>query len=290
MARTDPAEVLRKEAVRMLQTFEFSEALALLDRAESICRDEALAEMIRLNRATALIELGEDGPEVRELPEVLLRRRSTTHAVLAAHNLQVKCLLANDLEESLRYGRLALRDVEEVGDPVWKASILTDRGGSAMRRSRFEESILHHRRALAALGSGHLLQRAVAIENIGYCLVQVGQARRGIRFIRKALDIFEREGHETYHCETLLDLCNAYLEISDLELARQAGRRCLALADDPRLVRNCHYLLGEVAIRQGRTDEARRHFGVLAAFYPGFVALPQLLLSFDIRNLINLKL
>lgn len=292
--RVSLVERLRLRAVERLEAFELEEAVALFDAALALCEDEETRERVCLGKASALVEMEEDGPEVQALPAVLMRRRNPKHTTLAAHCLQVKALRANELEVAERYGRVAMYEVDAVDDPEWrrkaKSTILNDLGWTATALSRFEESIRYSRRALATIGETDERRRAVFLENIGYCYVQLGFPHRGIRFMTKALQFFRRIGSELYCCETLLDLCNGYVEIDELDLAREAGRECMSLATEPRQVRNCHYLLGEIAIRRGERHEAKRHFNVLAAFYPGFVALPDLLLSFDVRPLINFKL
>ena len=93
-----------------------------------------------------------------------------------------------------------------------------------------------------------------------------------------------------YVAEAYIDLCYGYLGIENLERAWHFGEAGLELANEPRQVRNVHYLLGEVAYKMGDIKLAEFHFDKLAAFYPDFRHLKSLLFAIDLRSMVNLKL
>ena len=90
--------------------------------------------------------------------------------------------------------------------------------------------------------------------------------------------------------DALIDLCYGYIDLGEYAKAVVYGEESLALASEPRQVRNAHYLLGEAAYHCGDTAVADFHFDKLAAFYPEFRHLKSLLFAIDLRSMVNLKL
>ena len=90
-----------------------------------------------------------------------------------------------------------------------------------------------------------------------------------------------------------IDLCYAHLELGRFETAERHGRRGLELAErigESDWIKNALYLLGEVAVLAGADGRAYAWFHELQRrYYPAQSHLPDLLLSVDIRKLINLR-
>ncbi|HWW61741.1 MAG TPA: hypothetical protein VN181_10275, partial [Thermoanaerobaculia bacterium] len=80
-----------------------------------------------------------------------------------------------------------------------------------------------------------------------------------------------------------------YLQRNRFDEARIAGEKGFALAETDRLIRNAHYLLGEIAVRTDRFDDAEVHFAALESYYPNFPNLRNLLLAVDLCPILNLK-
>ena len=95
---------------------------------------------------------------------------------------------------------------------------------------------------------------------------------------------------EHLKADAYVDLCYGYLDLEQYETARRFGEMSLAIAGEPRQVRNAHYLLGEAAYKMGDVDAAEDHFEHLARFYPQFRHLKSLLFAIDLRSMLNLKL
>jgi tetratricopeptide (TPR) repeat protein len=128
--------------------------------------------------------------------------------------------------------------------------------------------------------------RAYTLENLGYCRLLEGQIDQGLTLIHQALPALD---DDTGRAEACIDLCFAYLEKAQFDVARSYGEEGLKLAAEERQVRNAHFLLGEVACKQEDTAAADFHFGALSKFYPGFRHLKNLLMAVDLRSMVNLK-
>jgi hypothetical protein len=90
-----------------------------------------------------------------------------------------------------------------------------------------------------------------------------------------------------------IDLCYGHLELGRFETAERHGRRGLELAEkigESDWIKNALYLLGEAAVLAGADGRAYAWFHELQRrYYPAQSHLPDLLLSVDIRKLINLR-
>jgi tetratricopeptide (TPR) repeat protein len=124
----DRVEELRRAALRQVRTGDYAEALSLYDDALALVNDEEVRELITINKADAMIALERTGPEVNELPSVIMRRRNVRHVYLAAYALQYKHRLENDLKRALFYGQLALRTADEANEPSWRRIVLLELG------------------------------------------------------------------------------------------------------------------------------------------------------------------
>ncbi len=67
------------------------------------------------------------------------------------------------------------------------------------------------------------------------------------------------------------------------------GRRALELATVKRQIRNANHLLGEICLRTERYEEADGFFDVVAAYYPDFKNVKQLLVAVDLCAVVNWK-
>ena len=284
-------EEIRQQGLRELQANRPTEALALFDRAFELGPTEEQHEILTINKARCLVELRESGPAVQALPMILMRRRNARHAFLAAYTLQYKFRLEGDYRKAAVYGSQALTLAEQNGGEG-AAEVLLEQGSICVLDSRTEEAIGFFERALAMLGDqpGRELSVAIARQNLGYSLLITGEPARGVELIHDALSRMEALGADGFYPESHIDLCYGYLELEQLEMARHYGELGLAHAVEDRQIRNAHYLLGEVLYKLGRSEEARAHFEALARYYPDFPNLTNLLLAFDLRRMVNLKL
>jgi len=271
---------------------ELEASIALFDQATSLSEDGEHRELISINKSRAMIGLGLGGPEIQKLPQIILRRANPRHVSLAAYSLLSKFRLENEYSRATMYGRIALDAASELGEQSWIASILLEVGNVCVFDSRNSEAIDYYNQALAMVDvvSDPELTRAIIYQNLGYCRLLEDEIEAGLTLIHEAIDLMNRAGAPGYLPESYIDLCFGYLEAGELEKARHFGELGLELATEDRQVRNGHYLLGEVAFKNGDTVGAQRHFGHLARFYPNFPHLSDLLLAIDLRSMVNLKL
>ncbi|HWW60608.1 MAG TPA: hypothetical protein VN181_04495, partial [Thermoanaerobaculia bacterium] len=128
LSSTDRVEQLRQEALAVVRTGDYEDALPLYDEALRLTADDEVRELITINKADAMIALERSGPEVQELARVIMRRRNLRHVYLAAYALQYKHRLANDLKRAMFYGQLALRTADEANEPAWRRIVLLELG------------------------------------------------------------------------------------------------------------------------------------------------------------------
>jgi tetratricopeptide (TPR) repeat protein len=288
---TNRIEELRQTGLAKVREGALEESLGFYDEALALADDETARELITINKADALIALERNAPEVQELARVIMRRRNPRHVYLAAYALQYKHRLENNLKRALFYGELALRTAEEADERLWRRVVLLELGNLYTIDSQIAKAIESYEQALAIIGESEFreadLSHGWALESLGYCIMLDGRTEEGIARIHDALLIInDRFGRE----EAYVDLCYGYLEMANLDEARKYGEAALEIASDPRVVRNAHYLLGEVSYKSGDTDAADYHFDQLARFYPEFTNLKNLLFAIDLRSMVNLKL
>jgi tetratricopeptide (TPR) repeat protein len=285
-------EELRLAGLNRVRLGEYEEALSLYDDALALATEEEARELITINKADAMIALERSGPEVHELPRVIMRRRSMRHVYLAAYALQYKYRLENDLKRALFYGQLALRTADEANEPSWRRIVLLELGNIYELDSQIATAIECFEESLAIGEESREnrdkdLSHAYAIENLGYCKLVEGKIEDGLAYVHEALGMLS---DPIGRAEAYVDLCYGYVEQGSYAQAQVYGEAALEIAKDPRQIRNAHYLLGEACYKAGDTEGATFHFDELAKFYPQFRNLKNLLFAIDLRSMVNLKL
>ncbi|MGK2860200.1 MAG: hypothetical protein ACSLFQ_23635 [Thermoanaerobaculia bacterium] len=285
-------EEIRQAAWARVRENALEDAIVLFDQALALADDDEMLELLTINKAGILIQMETDGPEVQRLPQILMRRRNPKHTFLAAYNLQHRYILSKDFKRAYNYGRVALEASDHIEEKSWKPRVLNEMGSACVYDSRIPEAIEAYREALAMLESypDEVFARSFAMQNLGYCLVIEGELEAGIETIHQAIELMREAGADGYVAESYIDLCYGYLELGDLESARQFGEMGLEKATETRQTRNAHYLLGEVAYKLGDTASAETHFEHLSKYYPDFPQLKNVLLALDLRSMVNLKL
>jgi tetratricopeptide (TPR) repeat protein len=288
----DRVEELRLEGLGRVRLGDYEDALGLYDQALALAADEDVVELLTINKADALIALERTGPEVNELPRVIMRRRSPRHVYLAAYALQYKYRLENDLKRALFYGQLALRTADEAKESAWRRIVLLELGNIYELDSQIATAIQCFEESLA-IGEESRdnrdrdLSHAYAIENLGYCKLLEGKIDDGLAYVHEALEMLS---DPIGRAEAYVDLCYGYVERGDYAQAQIYGRAALQNAKEPRQIRNAHYLLGEACYKAGDTEGASFHFDALSKFYPQFRNLKNLLFAIDLRSMVNFKL
>lgn len=283
----DRVEELRQAGLAKLRAEEYEAAISIYDEALLQVDDDEKRELLTINKADAMIALGQNGPEVQQLPAILMRRRNLHHAFLAAYALMFKHRMKGETKRGIFYGQVALDIASEANEPLWKLGTLNDLGIHYEMDSQFDKAIDAFEQALEATDPNDTFVRTAITGNLGYNKILTGKVEEGIFLIHSILG--QVDGHGT-RAELCIDLCFGYLDLNDLEHAKKYGEMGLELASDNRQIRNAHYLLGEVAYKLGDIEQAEEHFEQLARFYPQFRNLKSLLFAIDLRGMVNLKL
>lgn len=286
------AEELRQQGLAKIRANQIEESISLFDEALTLAGDDELIELITINKAGALIALQQSGPEVQKLPQIIMRRRNLRHLYLAAYNLQGKYENERDFARASQYARVALDAAEAAHEESWKTQVLVALGNLHVLDSRFDEAAEYYERGLALLGQSDadVFRRALTQQNLGYCRICQDRLEEGVALIHSAIDLLQKCGGEAFIPESHIDLCYGYLGLGRLDEALRYGTAGLAAATELRQVRNAHYLLGEIAHKQGDIAAADFQFEHLAKFYPDFPHLKHLLHALDLRAMVNFKL
>ncbi len=285
-------ETLRQAALAHVRNEEYEAALTLYDQALAAAADEEARELITINKADALIAIERSGPEVQQLPMILMRRRNHHHTFLAAYALMYKHRLQNEPKRGIFYGQVALDAAEAANEPMWKLGALNELGIIYETDSQFAPAIDCFGQALALVDSvsnpeDQSFGRVAIVQNLAYNKLQVGEIQEAIDLIHSVLDKIQVPSTVA---DSHLDLSYGYLELEDFERARHYGELGLSLAAEPRQIRNAHYLLGEIAYKSDDLDAAEFHFEELARYYPQFRNLKSLLFAIDLRSMVNFRL
>jgi tetratricopeptide (TPR) repeat protein len=267
-------------------------AIEVYDRAAVIAASDETRELITIRKAEALIASEREGAEVAALPGIVMRRRSPRHVYMAATVLMRRFVEADDRRKAIFYGEIARGSVSEMNDPFARASVLNHLGITLIADSQFAPAIEVLNEALDAIAKlgdvrdeAHSL-RAVILGNLGGAQILSGDVRNGIRVLENVLPDMDEQ---YLIAEVCLDLCFGYLELERHDIAELYGRRALELATVKRQIRNGNHLLGEICLRTERYDEADAFFDVVAAYYPDFKNVKQLLVAVDLCAVVNWK-
>lgn len=285
-------ETLRQQGLERVRENDPEGALPLFDQALALCEDAESAELVRINKSFALIALERfDTPEVRELPAIVLRRRTPRHTYLAAYQLARRFRLEQNLDRARHYARIAVDVTEQADDQASLINALTELGNVEVFDSNFESAIRIYQQTLELLPEEDSdFKRFFLLQNLGYATLLLDQPAEGVALIHQALELMESLEIGGYLAESYIDLCHGYLALGELEKARFYGELGLEHLVEARQERNVRYLLGEIAYETGDFETAELHFGHLAAHYPDFPQLRNLLLAVNLRSMINWKL
>ncbi len=261
--------------------------------AAQVLRDEELEERVLCGQAAVAAALGEADDHVPRLCAIVLRNRSNTNAFLAANNIARACELRRDNKKGLFYARIARERAEVLGRSEWIAAASNQIANLLLADSYFEDAVTSYREALALLPDSDGQRQLTYLANLGYCELVLGRHQRGLGLLYRCLRAARRHGWTRLQMIAHVDICYGHLELGRHEHAERHGRRGLRLAEaigESDWVKNALYMLGEVAVLAGADTRAYAWFHELQhRFYPGQSHLPDLLLSVDIRKLINLR-
>jgi tetratricopeptide (TPR) repeat protein len=279
-----------KEAGRLEEALgAYAESLAAARRLG----DLELVDRAVCNEAAVAIALGEIDSRIPPLREILMRNGSATNCYLAAYHVARAYELRKEPKKGLFYARIARERAEQLGHPQRRGAAYNQMGNALLAESMFEEAAASYRRALATVPEELTDWRLLCLANLAYCEVVLGRHRAGASRLYRVLRSALRGASRRIEMMVRLDLCFALLELGRLRAAARHARRAYALTHEVGEVgevKNCLYLLGQVAVLEQRLADARHWFGELQErFYPGQPNLPELLIGVDVRRMINLR-
>jgi tetratricopeptide (TPR) repeat protein len=276
-------------------------AIAIWDTAIDECESADRADLRDLAvclRCAPLLKLDRLAGEVTELKRILLRAGSSDARSIAAYYIAVAYDLDDDLTRALEFARRANELAAKVDDPAHRAAAANLAGNLALLRGELEEAECAYGSALEAYGGvpgyGQLMSAQV-LDNLGYVMLCTGRVDEGVDTIERATQTLESAQARDYIHQALQDLCYGYILQDHLDAAKRVGARGLELArtyDEPLVVKNLLFLLGEASVRSGDRFQARRYLSELARYYPDLAnsdEMVEVLLGMDLTAVVNLR-
>jgi len=297
----DRCEDLLRQAQVALEHGKLEEAYRLASAAEHLAAehgDEELSDRAFCNACAFAIELGQAADQVPRLKQILLRSSNSRNRFLAAYYTAVAYDLDDDLAKAMSYAQRANELGAGLDEPELMARSANLAGNLALRDSNFTDAEDCYGRALTAhrgLDGYHRLMEAQEMDNMGYVLMCTDRADEGIALCEDARSTLEAMEDVHYLPQTLQDLCYGYLLVDELDRAHKLGEKALDLAagvSDPLVVKNCLFLLSEVAVRRGDTFRARRYLRELTTHYPEVGVSEEIIdvfLATDLTTVVNLR-
>ncbi len=136
---------------------------------------------------------------------------------------------------------------------------------------------------------------AQVLDNLGYVMLCTDRVDEGVDTIERATRTLEATEAPRYLHQALQDLCYGYILQNRLDDAKRVGAHGLELArayDEPLVVKNLLFLLGEACVRTGDRFQARRYLSELARYYPDLAnsdEMVDVLLGMDLTAVVNLR-
>lgn len=292
---------LIEQGRRHLQAEELGNALAAYQEAERIAEADGDRRSMDLAFANACaVQISQAGsaglaPEaMSRLRKILMAGDDAVNCRLAAYNIARAYEFAKDYRKGLFYARVALDRSRHLGSADWLASALNQIGNFLLAASRFDEACSRYEEALSVLSDeARSVRRAKIYDNLGYAYVVVGRIPEGLSLLYRSLRMLRHLGARRDQIFPHLDLAYALLETGRYDLASRHAARALGLAEEAQetdSTKNALYLLGEATHQAGDSSAAAAHFEHLCErFFPDSPQLAEVLLSVDVRSLVNLK-
>ena len=302
---TEDFESLRDRGRELGNQGSYREAAAVYRRAAKVAAaagDGDQADEALCGWGAAETELGNGAKVMPELRRILLGSNDDRNRWLASYTLARAHELEGQVKKALFYARLSHHHSAHAHRPGLTGLSHNLLGNLLVAEGREADAAAEYRTALRHAEESPPAWIAGAETNLGYCLLvgairskglRRGRMREGLRLIYRSIRAFRREGAVQYSMLPHLDLCFAHLELHRSATARRHGQRALALAkqyDDPAAIKNSLYLLGHVALQEDDSKTARQYFDELGhRFYPDQAGLTDVLMSLDLRQVVNLR-
>jgi len=285
-----------EEGIELGQRGDYESAL---DRCEEALlwaeerEDQPLWDRAYCNRCAALLELGRLDDSLSELRHIVLRQPSSETGFLAAYTVACAYEQRRSFEQSLFYARIARDRAVRLERPAWVSWTHNHVGNVLLVQSYFDQACDEYELALKLMPLEPSVERALILDNLGYCRFIQGEYREGFRLLFESVRTLIRHGAPRFRAVAALTLAFGYLEIGKLRAARRQAQSALRLArelGDDATVKKAYFLLGEIHHQLGSDDLAREFFTRLQRdYYPEAPHVPELLMAIDVRSMVNLK-
>jgi len=261
--------------------------------------DHPRADRAEVSRRFVSIERGGAEAEIAPLRELFMRNLDAEVRSAAAYALAVAHDDTGDLADATDWAARSSELADQTDDESAVVRSLNLHGVLALRTAVFDDAEVAFRRVLEVLDRrGHSLDQANAAQardNLGYVHLCTGRLTEGLDLCEAARAALEDVGANQFLHETLQDLCYGYILDDQLDRAATCGERALELAlaqSDQLVVKNCLFLLSEIAVRRGDTFRARRYLRELTAYYPEVGVSEEIIdvfLQTDLTTVVNLR-
>jgi len=247
----------------------------LVERALELSNaQEAKGRAYLRGKAQALITLGE------------LENNSNAYGLALTHLLEVYSLLQGHLfpdllavashsigwahyrlenyDEAANFLNRALQFVQETGDPVREAEVLTSLGTVCKARGEHAQAMDYFRRALLLQENQEVgRSKGVTLNNLAYAQIMLGDTDEAVRNALAGIQIFHELGLISPEASVLDTLGNAYFARGEFDRAEEILQRCLSIAREissERLEMESMLNLGRVYFQRGLLDQAGTFF------------------------------
>lgn len=255
--------------------------------------DSALWDRAYCNRCAALLELGELDDSLSELRHIVLRQPNGETGFLAAYTVACAYEQRRSYEQSLFYARIARDRALRLQRPSWVSWTHNHVGNVLLVQSYFDQACEEYELALKLMPLEPCIERALILDNLGYCRFIQGEYREGFRLLFESLRTLVRHDSPRFRAIAALTLAFGYLEIGKLRPARRHAEAALRIArelGDDGTLKKTYYMLGEIYHQLGFNDRARDFFTRLQRdYFPDAPHVPELLMAIDVRSMVNLK-
>jgi len=274
-----------------------AEAIETFAKAERLAEklgDRRAVDRAFVNQCTSILDLERNLAleHFQRLREILMAGNDLVNSWLAAYDLARAYECTKEHRKGLFYARIALDRSGILGLAAWRASSHNQIGNFLLAESHFQEALDEYAQALELLPPEPSRRRALILTNMGYARVVLGLPD-GLPLLYRSLRMLRSLGAYRDQIFPLLDLCFTLVEMGRHVYALRYGVRALALAEasgEQDSIKHALFLLGEAAQQAGDETAARERFEQLQKrYYPDASYLPEVLLTVDVRKLINLK-
>lgn len=293
---------LLREAQEAFASGDLQSALGQFEAAQELASDHGdvdRADRAACNACFVRIEMGQAEEQIPRLRRLFMGTLHPRNRCTAAHNIAAALLNLEDFDGAMEWAERSGELARNIDEPSLTAGVHNQQASLALRFSRFEEAENGFNLALDAMESlgetFHAANRATVLGNLGYALMCTDRLEEGLDLCEQARGALDELSADHLVYENLQDLCYGYILNDQLERAHAAGERALILAehyDDLQVMKNCLFLLAEVAVRRGDAFRGRRYLRELAEFYPEVEMNEEIIdvfLTTDLTNVVNLR-